>query len=862
MRYLLASLPATLVFLCQAILVFPLPSTPASPTLSTCRNDPFHALSTHRPTPPDEPVCCLKPLSPEPVDDDLFLSFEDWKSRRAAEAHAKDTVAPSATNVSAGEPVPEATSQADASGGSVAPDPTDGQVSLNEPVSPHFRVPITDRFNYASLDCSARVHTTHRSAKSASNILSSKRDRYMLSPCASERQHLIVELCEDIRIDTVQLANFEFFSGVFKDFTVSVAKTDATDANGWTVAGTYSAKNIRGVQSFHPPRSLTDFYRFLRIDFHSHYGNEYYCPISLLRVYGLTHLEQWKWDTWEEESRAKQDQAPPVVSFSMPAEVGQEPPIPAQTPEVASNDSTPIVNNGSTKTPTHVEQHSTPSSLEHDGRNRHSTNTARSLPENPSVPPSIPSTSSAVKPLSAGVEQGNSSDAQVQSSTTADSPVAATPGPSPGPSSMFSLDSASSSSSSASPISSSSVSAPSTPSGTPIISLSPAVVPAHIPSTGESIYRTIMNRLTALEANTTLYTRYVEEQTAGVREMLRRLGEDVGRLEGMSRAQAQLYQRSVSDMEKQRRRMEVEQRVLITQVNYLADEIMLEKRLGIAQLVLLLAVLVFLSVTRGSRSELPNHRTLRNVNVSGALSMKEWGRRNLSFSGDWVNRLRTRSRTPSIGEPTTVAAKRDKVIFPGSARGGVDETLQRTGEITQTRMATIATPTPGSAVKKHASSARPRTPSIRSSPRVHHSHYARAGPSTPTSVRPVIQRSASHSSAGVNGATSATLLVGPVPRSARRWARTAHLHEVRRTPSGATPGHLEAGDVFLNGGLLAEVGMRSPIRRRVSPLRVSTPSKDKASDMATASSDQWVDTDADASDSDWGAGHSKDSGEW
>ena len=40
---------------------------------------------------------------------------------------------------------------------------------------------------------------------------------------------------------------------------------------------------------------------------------------------------------------------------------------------------------------------------------------------------------------------------------------------------------------------------------------------------GESIYRTIMNRLTALEANHTLYARYVEEQTAGVRDVLKRL---------------------------------------------------------------------------------------------------------------------------------------------------------------------------------------------------------------------------------------------------------------------------------------------------------------------------------------------------
>jgi Sad1 / UNC-like C-terminal len=52
-------------------------------------------------------------------------------------------------------------------------------------------------------------------------------------------------------------------------------------------------------QSFHLPTSIRDFYRYIRIDFHSHYSNEYYCPISLLRVYGPTHLEQWKWDTWE-----------------------------------------------------------------------------------------------------------------------------------------------------------------------------------------------------------------------------------------------------------------------------------------------------------------------------------------------------------------------------------------------------------------------------------------------------------------------------------------------------------------------------------------------------------------------------------
>jgi hypothetical protein len=98
--------------------------------------------------------------------------------------------------------------------------------------SPCFRVPLTERFNYACLDCSPHIHTPHRSAKSSSSTLSFK-GRSMLSPCASskqEQQFVVVELCEGIRIDTVQLANFEFFSGVVKDFTVSVTKAYTTDA--------------------------------------------------------------------------------------------------------------------------------------------------------------------------------------------------------------------------------------------------------------------------------------------------------------------------------------------------------------------------------------------------------------------------------------------------------------------------------------------------------------------------------------------------------------------------------------------------------------------------------------------------------
>jgi hypothetical protein len=42
-----------------------------------------------------------------------------------------------------------------------------------------------------------------------------------------------------------------------------------------------------------------------------------------------------------------------------------------------------------------------------------------------------------------------------------------------------------------------------------------------------------MNRPTALEANHTFYARYAEERITGVKDMLKRLGEEVGWLEGV-----------------------------------------------------------------------------------------------------------------------------------------------------------------------------------------------------------------------------------------------------------------------------------------------------------------------------------------
>lgn len=109
-------------------------------------------------------------------------------------------------------------------------------------------VSLRDRTNYASFDCSATLIRSSKSTKSASAILSSKKDRYMLTPCAEKEKYVIVELCDEIQIDTIVLANLEFFSSMFKLFRVSGGTAYPESAGTWRDIGTFRASNARGMQ--------------------------------------------------------------------------------------------------------------------------------------------------------------------------------------------------------------------------------------------------------------------------------------------------------------------------------------------------------------------------------------------------------------------------------------------------------------------------------------------------------------------------------------------------------------------------------------------------------------------------------------
>ena len=117
----------------------------------------------------------------------------------------------------------------------------------NDPVLDPL-ISLKDRTNYASFDCSATLIRASKKTKSASAILSSKKDRYMLTPCTASEKFVIIELCDEIQIDTVVLANLEFFSSMFKSFRVKAGTSYPESTGTWQELGTFRASNVRGLQ--------------------------------------------------------------------------------------------------------------------------------------------------------------------------------------------------------------------------------------------------------------------------------------------------------------------------------------------------------------------------------------------------------------------------------------------------------------------------------------------------------------------------------------------------------------------------------------------------------------------------------------
>lgn len=214
-------------------------------------------------------------------DECKFVSFEEWKKLKQAEEKSETSSSSSLLTSRVPLTADKALVSASLNKTLVKDSPTEDQGKVYK-----------DKFNYASVNCAATVVKTNSDAKGASAILTEVKDSYLINKCSSPNKFIVIELCQEILIKSVVMGNYELFSSMFK-----VVKFHASErfpaVNGWTELGQFNAQNIRDVQTFDIKNPLI-WARYLKIEIISHYGNEFYCPISVVRVHGTTMMEEVK----------------------------------------------------------------------------------------------------------------------------------------------------------------------------------------------------------------------------------------------------------------------------------------------------------------------------------------------------------------------------------------------------------------------------------------------------------------------------------------------------------------------------------------------------------------------------------------
>jgi ribosomal protein S10 len=647
-----------------------------------------------------------------PLDNANFLSFEDWKRQNLVKSgqspenldtrshssngdrkrpginNALDTLGEegeieldfSGFGASHDKPSHES-----ASAGSSDPSNAHSSLSSQTARSKDAGKTCKERTNYASFDCSASIMKSNQESKSGSSILVENKDSYMLSKCSAKNKFVIVELCSDILVDTIVLANYEFFSSIFRHFRISVSDRYPVKMEKWKDLGTFEARNTREVQAFLIENPLI-WARYLRIEFLTHYGNEYYCPVSLLRVHGTTMMDEFRHQ--EEIARGELPDDDVVVEADVPAQT-TVPPVPrAETNDVEKSIVQTVSSTVAEVTePTPEPRRSsvaTSSGTFDEGMNESATNsdefqhfyplriayptcatddesstaTASIHSNSPSKPAegsptSTQHASSATTEPVKGSQNSEKSEAlnsssAIQQDTTRSSMSAANE-----KDKVADATSASSQPASSDTINTTATSQKNETSTTsPPKSVAPVTnstrpptsgtnAPPAQPSTQESFFKSVHKRLQQLESNSTLSLQYIEEQSrilrdafskvekrqvASTTKFLSQLNSTVmGELQGFRQAYDQLWQSTVIELEGQRDQYQREMLALSTRLTLVADELVWQKRMGIVQSTLLLLCLALVLFNRNGNSALVEMPLLQQMmNKSQAALRSGW----------------------------------------------------------------------------------------------------------------------------------------------------------------------------------------------------------------------------------------------
>ncbi|KAI9374915.1 hypothetical protein BJX61DRAFT_532000 [Aspergillus egyptiacus] len=591
-----------------------------------------------------------------PLDNVNFLSFEDWKKQnlakagqsaenvggnRRAGAAGQDRRRPTGINNALdsfgddgeieldfggfGADASDAAKTATAWGNQVHPAP-EGAVDTHGQGVPHADGPRSkdagttckERFNYASFDCAATVLKTNPEAKGSSAVLIENKDSYMLNECRAQNKFLILELCDDILVDTVVLANYEFFSSIFHTFRVSVADRYPAKPDQWKELGIYEARNTREIQAFAVENPLI-WARYLRIEFLTHYGNEFYCPLSLIRIHGTTMLEEYKHDG--EVNRAEEEEAEAEVTEEAPEPAPEavtnttDEPFPVVSPVVRPCDVQISSSNFET-----CPNFGTTIELILLGLGHLQMSGVQEAPAEHRTPDE--SSSPAHGPASSPMQAPSTGDNVVAGANVA-SPEAGDPKASvpTGGNSNFPAESATAVSDANSRDVTSepdnrSTFVPREEQSAESTRVTATQPPSANPTTQESFFKSVNKRLQMLETNSSLSLQYIEEQSRILRDAFNKVEKRqlaktstflenlnvtvVNELKQFREQHDQVWKSVVLEFEHQRIQYHQEIHSLSTQVGVLADELVFQKRVAVIQSVVVLFCLGLVLFTRGA----------------------------------------------------------------------------------------------------------------------------------------------------------------------------------------------------------------------------------------------------------------------
>ena len=529
-----------------------------------------------------------------------------------------------------------------------------------------------ERFSYASFDAGATILKYSQGAKNAKAILVENKDTYMLLECRSKNKFVIVELSDDILVDTVVIANFEFFSSMIRKFRVSVSDRYPVKIDKWVELGTFEARNSRDIQPFlvEHPQIYT---KYIRIEFLTHYGNEYYCPVSLLRVHGTRML-----DTWKEQDNSQDDDVEHIDASSQKATVdSNETQVPPDNASFSTaiethsqeahvtemglspwqpmfyynfTEETCVLWSPTTGDPTPVSPNDDvdqqPAAGHDNAAQPPSYVTVAAEPTQPGASPSAATPSrQAASPSQSSGASAHSAPAQQVASTNGNNST----GNSPNARHSAARGDAYSEHSSPPPRNGGGTTATSTTATSRNRnSTSSSATPAS-PTVQESFFKTVTKRLQILESNTSLSLQYIEEQSRFLQDALLKMEKkQAGRvdtfldnlnktvlaeLRSLRTQYDQIWQSTVIALETQREQSQREIVALSGRVAVLADEVVFQKRMAILQSVLLLSCLVLVIFSRGG---------------GGPVSSSSYGSFGVSFGSPSPFHVRQNSSPPPV----------------------------------------------------------------------------------------------------------------------------------------------------------------------------------------------------------------------